>query len=267
MAASVPDPELSEASSGSLSESLFRGSIWALVGIIFGFIFVVLHEYFHDAGSLCLCYLYANVAAGALGALVYGSLRLTVIVASNALVVIIGYFLLMTPESSGPLIFVSLGIGTGVIIGAIYAIQVRNSRVFRAEAKIIAGALAGLLASPFALLPSLFLGPIPFPWLTAILCPATGLIYVSIAPRLIRDCCHFLRPSADGAVVGGGVGGTMGLLFWLMTGTIDGGLAPQYASFVAGVADHWPLAVIGASASAFVGGVLRSALGSEWYDL
>jgi hypothetical protein len=56
--------------------------------------------------------------------------------------VIIGYFLLMTPESSGPLIFVSLGAGTGVIIGAIYAIQVRNSRVFRAEAKIIAGASA-----------------------------------------------------------------------------------------------------------------------------
>jgi len=267
MATGVPDPEFPKTVDSTLTESLMRGAIWALVGIIFGFIFVVLHAYFHDPGRLCLCYLYANVAAGALGALVYGSLRLSVIVASNALVVIIGYFLIVTPESQGPVMLMLLGGGTGMIIGAIYAIQVSDSRVFRAEAKIIAGAIAGLLASPLALLPSLWVGPIPFPWLTAILCPATGLIYVSIAPRMVQRCCHFLPRTADGAVVGAGVGGTMGLLFWIMAGTIDRGVAPEYAAFVAGIADHWPLAVVGASVAAFIGGIVRSVVGAQWYDL
>ena len=181
--------------------------------------------------------------------------------------VIIGYFLLMTPEPQGPMMLMLLGGVTGTVIGAIYAIHVRNSRVFRAEAKIIAGALSGLLASPLALLPSLWIGPIPYPWLTVILCPATGLIYVSIAPRLVQRCCHFLPRTADGAVVGAGVGGTMGLLFWIMAGTIDRGIAPQYATFISAIADHWHLAVLGASAAAFIGGVLRSVVGAEWYDL
>ena len=59
----------------------------------------------------------------------------------------------------------------------------------------------------------------------------------------------------------------MGLLFWIMAGTIDRGIAPQYATFISAIADHWHLAVLGASAAAFIGGVLRSVVGAEWYDL
>jgi hypothetical protein len=192
-------------------------------------------------------------------------MRLTVIAATYAFVTVIGLFLLMPQAGMAGMMLV--GGATGVLIGAIYGARVRSSRIFRAEAKTLAGAVAGLAASLFAVVPAAFVGPIPFPWLTVILCPATGLIYITLAPVFVERFANLLPAWAGGALAGAAVGALMGLAFTLMAGSVGGTLPAGDAAFVSRVTSAWPAAVAGAAAAGFAGGALRAALGARWVDL
>ena len=253
--------------SGSrLEDALIRGFVWGIIGVIFGFLFVVLSAYFRASDPLSPGFLITTATAGALGALIYGSLRLSIIVAVTVNTVGILYFLLGA-NALQPGWMMLASCLTGSVIGAIYGGRVKDSRVFRAEAKIIAGMVAGTIASLCLFPLILAIGQIPLFWTTMILCPLTGLIYVTIVPGFVCRCCHLLPPVADGALVGGGVGAILALFFWIMVGSLHGNLPPAEQTFIQHTLVLLPDGLSGAAIGGCIIGFLRAVTGTKWMDI
>jgi hypothetical protein len=144
----------------------------------------------------------------------------------------------------------------------------KRSRVFCADAKIVAGLFAGVLAAGLAFI----LGPfveMPYPWTTILIAPAATLIYVSSAHWFVDRCHGFLPPAVGGALVGLGVGGMTGFLFMIMAASIDPELLGMafHQPFVERVQDVWAHTVVGTAGVCFVVGVLRSLFKVRWYNL
>ncbi len=247
-------------------EALIRGFVWGIIGVVFGFLFVVLSVFFHAADPLSPGFLFTTAAAGGLGALIYGSMRLSIIVAVTVNTVAILYLLLGGDAIDLKWIALS-GCLSGSLIGGIYGLRVKDSRVFRAEAKIIAGMVAGTIATLCLALPLLTVGQIPLFWTTMFLCPLTGLVYVSIVPGFVCRCCQLLAPVADGALVGGGVGAIIAVLFWIMVGSLHGNLAAAEQTFIQQTLLLLPDGVSGAVIGASSLGFLRTVAGAKWLDI
>ena len=88
----------------------------------------------------------------------------------------------------------------GMLLGGVYGHYVSSSRVFRADAKTLVGLLAGSAASLLLLAIALVAGSLPLWLITAILCPATGLVYILVAPWFVQHFHNLLPPVADGAM-------------------------------------------------------------------
>ena len=73
----------------------------------------------------------------------------------------------------------------------------------------------------------------------------------------------------NGGLVGLGVGGTTGLVFLIMAGTLDDALLGSEALrlFVADVETAWVATALGCAAACFPVRVLRAALRLPWYDM
>jgi len=246
----------------------FRGLVWALVGVIFALVFVVATEALRVTLASPYHLLVAAIAAAALTALFYGSMRLTVMTANFTFIAMLVY----TWASQGllalePLVFV--GGCVGVIVGTLYGWHDKKSRIFCAEAKIVAGIVAGLLAGLLAIVLTHFLPSMGYPWLTMIVAPSATLIYVTVAQWFVRRCHHWLPAVANGAIVGLGVGAVTGLFFMVMAGTLDSNLLASEAlrAFVGRVETHWLGAVFGCAAVNFLVGAARSVMKVPWYNL
>ncbi|MCB1772916.1 MAG: hypothetical protein KDI88_04820 [Gammaproteobacteria bacterium] len=251
-----------------IEQTVFRGLVWALVGVIFALVFVVAAEALRFTSAAPHHLLIAATGSAALTALFYGSMRLTVMTANFTFIAMLVY----TWASHGllalePLVLV--GASVGVVVGTLYGWRDKKSRIFCAEAKIVAGIVSGLLAGSLALAITYFVPAIGFPWLTLVVAPASTLIYVSVAHWFVKRCHHWLPAVANGAIVGLGVGAVTGLFFMVMAGALDPNLlaSVELQAFVGRVEAQWPGAVFGCAAVNFLVGAARSVMKVPWYNL
>lgn len=249
-----------------LEQTVLRGAIWAFVGVVFGFLFVILNEYLQGATSPVVRLFAATAGAAALTSLFYGSMRLSVMVANFTFIAMVFYTWGNSDLTLEPLI--SVGAVVGLAVGATYGWLDKKSRVFCADAKIVAGVFAGVLAAGLAFVLSLFV-EMSYPLSAMFIAPAATVIYVSSAHWFVNRCHGFLPPPVGGALVGLGVGSTTGLLFMIMAATLDPELLGMafHQSFVERVQDVWGSTVGGTAAVCCLVGVLRSLLKVRWYNL
>jgi hypothetical protein len=251
-----------------VGDTAFRGLVWALVGVIFATVFVVVAEALRAVVAPPLHVLLAATGAAAVTALFYGSMRLTVMTANFTFIAMLVY----TWASDGllslePLVFV--GAFVGIVVGTFYGWHDKQSRVFCAEAKVVAGVVSGLLAGSIAVILIYAMPGLSIPWLTIVVAPTGTLIYVTMAHWFVRRCHHWLPAVANGAIVGFGVGAVTGLIFMVMAGSLDPDMLASEGlrAFVGRVEDQWLSAVFGCAAINFVVGATRSVMKVPWYNL
>ncbi len=256
-----------EVFAGRLKEALVRAVIWGFVGVLFGSLFLIAMEILRFRGLETGVAVAAGMIAGAISALIYGSMRLAVIVAAVCSVVSV-VLLMRSAAGLTPSFVLLVAAGFGAVIGALYGWLARTSRVFRADAKALAGAFAGLLVSAvyYGLTSAADLRP-PIALSAGVLCPLVGGVYVWVAPVFIRWFANLLPPAGDGAVVGAGVAAYVGLGMWLVAGYISpeitgafGGLNEEIMRQLPGVA---LAGLTGGALAGFTGGML----GRGWQDL
>jgi hypothetical protein len=249
-----------------LGDLLFRGLIWAFAGVIFAFLFLLAREYLRDLFAPPLRDFLATCGAGVLTAIIYGSMRLTVIIGNIAFVVMLIY-VGANPQGTSlePLIFISASLG--IFLGALYGWQEKHSNIFRADAKIVAAMAAAASGSLILVIPAVFNLRLDYPWATLLLTPLVILIYVSIARWFVQRCCNILPPAGDGALVGLGIGCVTGLLFMLMAASLNETMQGQAQLVFVRIYEDLLPAMGGGAAGAFIMGAVRAVLHVRWYDL
>lgn len=252
---------------------LLRGMIWLFVGVIFALVFVLLTEFLRDVLPSPIHLLVATVGAGSLTALFYGSMRLTVIVANILFITTLAYvFSISYVDKVSLLPLITGGALLGMVIGAYYGWKDKGSRIFCADAKIVAGVVAGSISAVIVVVPVWLIFGLEqtvYPWLVMAIAPVTGQLYVLSAYWFVERCQHLLSPVGDGAVVGLGVGAVTQLVFVIMASSLDSnivGLA-EPSPYLERVKDVLVLSMLGAALSCFVLGMLRTAFRARWYDL
>jgi len=256
-----------------LNDAGLRGLVWVFIGLVYAFIFVSVAESTRELLGSPFNFMFATVAAAALTALFYGSMRLAVIIANAVLVTTLLF--LMFGKDSGlftlPMLIL-IPAALGMLIGAGYGWRDRGSRVCCADAKIIAGLFAGAVTLlPALLVLAVFGGSdqVVYPWLVMLLAPMAGSLYVTTACWFVRRLHHLLPPLGDGALVGLGIGAITGLLFVVIAGTFEPDVTGhgRPLHFIENVYRVIDSTLVGAAVSCFALGVGRAFLRVDWYKL
>jgi hypothetical protein len=142
-----------------------------------------------------------------------------------------------------------------------------GSRVNRADAKTLAGFSAGWLASLVYLLLINLTAPLSIAAIVALLCPLTGLIYVTLVPGFIKLYDNLLPAVGDGLIVGVGVSGFIALSLFVMIGSIDNEVAGPFSSALEVIHGNLPGAAVGGIIGAGLAGILSGLLLTDWQDL
>ncbi|MGD8912855.1 MAG: hypothetical protein PVI97_04175 [Candidatus Thiodiazotropha sp.] len=249
-----------------LKEALIRGAIWAFIGLLYAMLFVFLAA-FADHWQLPIDpNLFAGVLAGTLGALIYSSMRLAVLMTTIISPISIFYFII-SDHPIDLLILVALVSVVGAVVGALYGVFSMGSRVNRADAKTLAGFSAGWLASLLYLLVISLTAPIAINIVVAILCPLTGILYVALVPGFIKLYDNLLPPVGDGLIVGVGVSGFIALCLFVMIGTIDSDVAGPFITALEVIHGNLPGAIVGGIFGAGLAGIVSGLLLTNWQDL
>ena len=249
-----------------LIEALIRGAIWAFIGLLYAMLFVFLAA-FADHWQLPIDpNLFAGVLAGTLGALIYSSMRLAVLMTTIISPISIFYFIL-SDHPVDLLFLVVLVSAVGAVVGALYGIFSMGSRVNRADAKTLAGFSAGWLASLTYLLVVNLTAPISISIIVALLCPLTGILYVALVPGFIKLYDNLLPPVGDGLMVGVGVSGFIALCFFVMISTIDDSVAGPLSAALEVIHANLPGAIMGGIVGAGLAGIASGLLLTDWQDL
>lgn len=251
-----------------IEDAAIRGLVWALIGGIFALVFVVLREAFRDALGPPVDVLAAAIAAAALTALLYGSMRLTVVAANLTFIAMLAFtWVRGAGLALEPLVLV--GAVVGVAVGTLYGLLDKRSRIYCAEAKVVAGIVAGASAGAVAIVVARLNPDVSGTWLAIVVGPLGTLIYVNVASWFVRLCQHWLPAGANGALAGLGVGGFTGLFFMVLAGTLDPTwiVDPDRRDLVARVEAYWMNAVFACAAVSCLVGIARSLLRTPWYDL
>ncbi|MES9993580.1 MAG: hypothetical protein ABW098_16640 [Candidatus Thiodiazotropha sp.] len=249
-----------------LVEALIRGAIWAFIGLLYAMLFVFLAA-FADHWQLPVnSSLFAAVLAGTLGALIYSSMRLAVLMTTIISPISIFYFILSDPPLDLLWLLVLVSVA-GAVVGALYGMFSMGSRVNRADAKTLAGFCAGWLAALVYLLIVSATDTISISITVALLCPLTGILYVAIVPGFIKLYDNLLPPLGDGLMVGVGVSGFIALSLFVMIGTIDESVAGPMADALKVIHQNLPGAVAGGVIGAGLAGIASGLLLTDWQDL
>lgn len=253
---------------GLAEDMLLRGVVWALVGAIFGMLFVLFVEVLSGRVMAPFDILLATVGGAAVTSLFYGSMRLTVLVANFTFMAMLVYTWLGPPTLS-LMTLVFVGAGVGVTVGAAYGLNDKASRVFCAEAKIIAGAVAGGVAGALALVVWQLFPGLSYPTLAMLVAPVGILAYIMLARWFIARCHHLLPAVVDGIVVGLGVGAVTGLMFVVMAGALDGSLigAEALRAYVGRVEANWGETILRCALCSIPFGFARAIIRAPWYNL
>ncbi|MET0064744.1 MAG: hypothetical protein ABW076_00200 [Candidatus Thiodiazotropha sp.] len=249
-----------------LREASIRGAIWAFIGLLYAMLFVFLAgfaEYWHLPIAP---FLFAGVLAGTLGALIYSSMRLSVLMTIIIAPVSLFYFMFSAKPVNMPVLLLIVTL-LGAVIGALYGFFSLGSRVYRADAKTLAGFSAGWLAALGFLLLSGFAEHQPISLVVGLMCPITGIIYVLLVPAFIRMYDNLLPTVGDGLMAGIGVSGFVALSLFIMTSSIDtemaGPLLPTLDWIHAQLGD----AILGGIIGGGLAGILSGLLLTNWQDL
>ncbi len=246
-------------------EALIRGVIWGFVGILFGSLFISVYHFVGD-GPVPALVLAGTLSTG-LGAMIYGSMRLAVIIAAFCSVLAVASLIVAEADASPMHMILRTG-ALGLVIGALYGAFARHSRIYRADAKTLTGLISGALVSGLFLV-VLRSGDIepPIGWTVALLCPLAGLVYTRLIETTLPWFQNILPPVGDGALVGAGVAVYIGVGLWLVAGYIDPTILGNHATDAKTILRQLPSAVFGGLAGGFIGGFIGGMLGMKWQDL
>jgi len=247
-------------------EALIRGAIWAFIGLLYAMLFILfvaLTEHWRPPVNPVFL---AGVLAGTLGALIYSSMRLAVLMTVITSPISIFYFVLAPwpVDLFYLLLIVSL---IGAVIGGLYGRFSTGSRVNRADAKTLAGFCAGWLASLAYLSLYWLLEEIPLSLVIALMCPLTGILYVWMVPSFVKYYDELLPPVGDGLIAGVGVSAFVALTSFVMISSIDSSVAGSLLPALERVQEILPQSLLGGAAGGGMAGVLSGLLLTEWQDL
>ncbi|MCG7897712.1 MAG: hypothetical protein JAY99_06655 [Candidatus Thiodiazotropha lotti] len=247
-------------------EALIRGAIWAFVGLLYGMLFVFFSAFAEHWSLPINPYLFAGVLSGTLGALIYSSMRLAVLMTIITSPLCIFYFILAGKPANLPVILMIATV-VGAIVGALYGVFSMGSRVNRADAKTLTGFSAGWLVSLCFLLFSSFFEGVSIALIVSIMCPLTGILYVFLVPGFIKLYDNLLPPVGDGLMVGVGVSSFVTLSFFIMISSIDNEVAGSLVAVLQTIHEELPGAMLGGVIGGGSAGILSGILLTEWQDL
>ena len=243
---------------------LYRGLVWAFVGALYAAMFVPVFEVTSRVLPLWISAVLAAMAATAGGAMVYSSSQLAVQSALFSNIAVFVYLL-----SSGvvvpPLGPTVVGASIGAITGALYGLIVKKSRIYRADAKLMAGIVAGGVVSVIALAWILVLGD-ELVWLIALLAPISGVVYLKLVAAFVRRFSDVLPRFVDGALAGVVIGGFIGFGLWLMAGVALADVVPEWRATYTRITDIALDAIAAACITTFLMGIVKAALKLNWGD-
>lgn len=247
-------------------EASLRAAIWAFIGTLYGLLFLVtftLADYYQPGLPPILI---AGTLSGCIAAAIYSSMSLAAIVTPissiTALVTVLSADKMVAIET-----LLLAAAAVGLITGAAYGAVVKSSRVYRAEAKTIAGTLAGfIVAGAFQVLYLVFPG-LPIVLLVALMCLITGSLYILLAPWCVTRFHALLPPIGGGALAGAGtsmfVAATLFLMITKVTPEVAGNLEPLLTN----IHDLMPATIFGGMLGGAISGFIKGMMRTKWYDL
>lgn len=255
-----------------LKDAGARSVIWAFVGALFGVLFIASQHALKGFGGPIDPLVLAGACAGAVGALIYSSMRLAVVTAGVSTVLLIGlqFTLGIRPERlAGPvdtMTWLGAAAAVGAVVGAFYGYASPGSRVNRAVAKTAAGLVAGGSTGLLWWLVVRSVGDVPL-WLTVgVLVPAVGWSYVFLATYFVRWGSRWLPRVIDAALVGAAVASVVALGYWAVVASVNPALAGE-AGLDRNLLAALPEALVAGAGGGMVAGFVRGMLGFGWYDL
>jgi hypothetical protein len=249
-----------------IKEALIRGAIWAFIGLLYGMLFVFFSAFAEYWTLPINPYLFAGVLSGTLGALIYSSMRLAVLMTIITSPICIFYFI-VAERPVNLLIILSMATVIGAIVGALYGSFSMGSRVNRADAKTLTGFSSGWVAALCYLLFSSFFESLPIAMIVALMCPFTGLLYVLLVPGFIKLYDNLLPPIGDGLLVGVGVSAFVTLSFFVMISSIDNEIAGSMVTVLQTIHENLSGSMLGGVIGGGSAGILSGILLTEWQDL
>jgi hypothetical protein len=262
-----------ETSGSRVADAILRSVIWGFVGALFGVLFVVAHDVLAPAVPGVSPLLVAAAMAGSIGAAIYSSMRLAVLVAGFCALLLavlqLGGFLRGTAGSGAWNLHGLVGLATAIggLAGAYYGRAYPRSGVCRALPKTLAGLFAGLGVAGGWWLVLQWVGEVPLPVSIAVLCPLVGWSYVALSRVMVRACTDRLPPVAAAALVGAVISGLVALGFWATAGTLQPQIVGATAGEIQSVVSRVPVALLAGWLGGMVAGFTRGLLGFGWYDL
>jgi len=247
-------------------EAAIRGAIWAFIGLLYAMLFVTFAVFAEHWAIPLDPYFLAGVMAGTIGAVIYSSMRLAVLMATLIYPVGMIYFAGMGDQVSLARLL-TIMVPLGAVFGAAYGGLSKGSRIRRADAKTLAGFTAGVLATAAYLFATGFMGEIPIVWVVGVMAPLTGALYVSVVPAFIQRFEDILPPWGDGALVGGCVAVFIAISSFVMAGSVDSTMVGHLAPEVENILDEIPLAALGGIVGAGFVGVISGLVLTDWQDL
>ncbi len=247
-------------------EALIRGAIWAFIGLLYAMLFiffVALAEHWQlPINPVSL----AGILAGTFGALIYSSMRLAVLMTVIVSPISIFYFILAPwPIDLSYLLLVVML--TGAVIGGLYGVFSLSSRVYRADAKTLAGFSAGWIASLIYLMLSWLVEGIPLSLIVALMCPLTGMLYVWMVPSFIKHYDDLLPPVGDGLMAGVGISAFVALTFFVMISSVDSNVAGSLLPALERMREILPQSLLGGVIGGGLAGIASGLLLTDWQDL
>lgn len=246
--------------------TMLRGMIWAFSGLSYGFVFLFLFFALEERLPPYWLHLLVAMGTGALVALIYGSLRLTLLATLYAGVAAIGYLVYASVEAR-LVTLLPIGAVTGMAVGIGYGLLVRDSRIHCAEAKIISGTVAGASAAILTGTLTLMNVELPLTAMVFLLCPLTGLIYAVLVRWVLAFCSQLVPASINGALVGIGGGTVASLMMWVIFSSLSDNWLAENHQYAALIMEHWPSVVASAMVGAFFVGLFRASIGAKWLDV
>ncbi|MDJ0806780.1 MAG: hypothetical protein QNJ78_08090 [Gammaproteobacteria bacterium] len=247
-------------------EAFIRGVIWAFIGTLYGMLFVTFAALGTEWQIPLHPYLFSGVLAGTIGALIYSSMRLAVLMAiiiSPICAILMVYW----SASIGPLNLLLIIGAVGAIAGGIYGRYTPNSRVYRADAKTLTGLTAGMFVSCVGLLIVNLYPDTPMGIVICIMCPLTGFLYVTMVPAFLKRFRHSLSATGNGALVGFGVAVFLALCNFVMVHSIDIDSTGAFHDLIHRVQDFLPQAMLGGLFGGGFAGIISSLFFDRWQDL
>lgn len=249
-----------------LREALIRGFIWSFIGLIYGVLFVyvsVLSRQWELAVNPMVA---AAILAATFGALIYSSMRLAVIMAALISPISVIYIIL-TGYDANLRYLLLVAVLTGGVVGALYGRFSQGSRVYRADAKTLAGFCAGWLTALIYLLVSPWGDNIPMWLIVGISCSLTGMFYVALVPTFIRLYDDLLPPMGDGVIVGIGVSVFVSMSFFVLISLLDHGASSPYYLLIEQIQSILAESTLGGMVGGGCTGLLSGLLLTHWQDL